>query len=339
MRLRRDNLWLDDTLRSMRAVRRLTVALMLSLALGACAAVGGDRAPSLAQLDIADQYSTPSANGVGPLDPAGLERCWSWLDDPLLGELVEHGDIAAETKAQIARGYIGLRARQARIANARTYLADQLDNLDIARFREQAKLVTVRDAMQADAERARIAARIPGLDAENIADAARIAVLGGQAPAALRDRLVLAAPIPTEPAQIGVGLPSDLLIRRADLNRAQARYQTRLLAGPAKSRAAYRTAVLAALEDVERAQAAFDGAVSRARVLAVAADKAEALARLARQQYREGQADYAAVSSAEAQLLAARDALAETRGLRASASIDLCVALGGGRPLAAKTGG
>jgi outer membrane protein TolC len=323
----------------MRAVRRLAVPLILSLTLGACAAVGGGQPPSLAQLDIADQYSTPSANGVGPLDPAGLERCWLWLDDPLLGELVEHGDIAAETKARIARGYIGLRARQARIANARTYLADQLDNLDVARFREEAKLVTVRDAVQADAERARIAARIPGLDAENVADAARIAVLGGQAPAAVRDRLALAAPIPTEPAQIGVGLPSDLLIRRDDLQKAQTRYQASLLAGPAKVRSAYRTAVLAALEDVERAQAAFDGAVARARALAVAADKAEALARLARQQYREGQADYAAVSSAEAELLAARDALAETRGARASASIDLCVALGGGRPPAAKAGG
>ncbi len=322
----------------MRAVRHLAIPLMLSLALSACAAVGA-HPPGLAQLDIADQYSTPSANGVGPLDPTGLERCWSWLDDPLLGELVEHGGVDAETKAQIARGYIGLRARQARIANARSYLADQLDNLDIARFREQARLVTARDAVQADAERARIAARLPGLDAENIADAAQIAVLSGQAPAALRDRLVVAAPIPTEPAQIGVGLPSDLLARRADLNRAQTRYQTRLLAGPAKSRAAYRTAILTALEDVERAQAAFDGAVARARALAIAADKAEALARLTRQQYREGQADYAAVSSAEAELLAARDALAETRGLRASASIDLCVALGGGRPLAVKAGG
>src|SRR5690606_7725246 len=91
-----------------------------------------------------------------------------------------------------------------------------------------------------------------------------------------------------------------------------------------------REAILAALEEVENAQASSEGAAAHARSLAAAAEKAEAFAVLARQQYREGLADYDALSGAEAGLLAARDALADARAERASASIDLCVALGGG---------
>lgn len=312
----------------MRSERRLTVAVLLAGLLAGCA-----QPLTLAELNLTDSYyaSEPDA---APLQPATLARCWNWLDDERLGELEDGEGLTPATKAEIATRYSLMRARQTQIENARTYLAAQQDNLEIARFREQAGLVTTRDAVQADAERARVAATIPALEAGIAADASRIAVLGGQAPVALRDRLVLPGPIPTEPAEIAVGTPSDLLTRRPDLVEAAKRMQTAWLKA-ASPQEEYRTAVLAALEDVEDARSTFAGSVARALSLSTAEQKAAELARLTRAQYRDGQADYAALSGAETALLDTRNALATARAERAGAAIGLCVALGGGASLPA----
>lgn len=300
-------------------MRPTVLPLLLAAALSGCAANGS--APPLEQLGVADQYS-PST-GAGPLSPERLDDCWGWLGDGKLAQLAAQAPDAA-SRGEIARLYMTLRARQAQTANARAYLAAQQDNLEIARFREEAKLVTARDAVQADAERALAAAAIPALEALNDNDAARIAVLSGQTPALLRDTLTPAGPIPTEPAAIGAGTPSDLLSRRPDLKPGLG-LQTE------KSRAAYRRAVLDAIAAVETAQGSFDGYVAQARALSDAAEKVDALAQLTRKQYRDGLAPYTDLSAAEAALLRARDALAQARGKRAAASIDLCIALGGGR--------
>ena len=299
-------------------MRSPLLALLLTASLTACAANGAG--PTLAQLDIADQYSASS--GAGPLAADALANCWGWLGDTTLAGL-QAGAPDAAARSAVSRTYMALRARQARVANLRAYLAAQQDNLEIARFREEAKLVTARDAVQADALRARAAAQIPALDAQTDADAARIAPLLGQTPAALRDALTPAGAIPTEPAVVGVGSPSELLARRPDLKPSA-------LPTP-KAKAAYRTAVLTAIAQVEEAQAAFDGSVASARALSNAAEKADALAQLVRQQYRDGLAAYADLAGAEEALLAARDVLAEARGRRAAAAVDLCLALGGGR--------
>ncbi|MFZ5270563.1 TolC family protein, partial [Enterobacter roggenkampii] len=78
------------------------------------------------------------------------------------------------------------RSYQQQLANARASLAIQDDNLEIAGFRVQAGLVSSVDAEQARAQRAQTAATIPSLDQQYAAAVARIGVLTGQAPGALR---------------------------------------------------------------------------------------------------------------------------------------------------------
>src|SRR5690606_28992841 len=58
-------------------------------------------------------------------------------------------------------------------------------------------------------------------DADARAAAYRLALLTGQPPEALADRLLVRAPIPNGPAAVAAGLRSDLLRRRPDVARAE----------------------------------------------------------------------------------------------------------------------
>lgn len=310
---------------------RGAVRALLLAALAGCALPGVGRPPTLAELDLPDRYSLALAAGEGADARRDTTRWWTLFDDPLLANLVERAD-QSSTRADIARSYLGLRLHQARIVNAHAWLDTQREIRDVARYRVEARLVTERDVLQIDAASARIAADIPVMEAAAAADAARIAVLAGEPPGALRDKLAAPGAIPTGPDTVPIGVPSDLLERRADLRRATDRLNGSNWLG-AKSGgalASYRQAVLAAQEDVENALATFNGARARAHDLADALQKAEAVARLAYQQYHDGLADYDTLADAEEALLGARDAFAEARVARARALIDLCVALGEG---------
>ncbi len=310
---------------------RVAACALLAAALSGCALAGGDRLPTLAQLGLADRYALAPAQP--PEAEGSPDRWWSLFGDPLLANLAERTQDAA-ARVDLGRAYVVLRLRQARIANVRAYLAAQSENRDVAHFRAEAKLVTERDVLQIEAESARAAADIPMLEAQGAADAARITALAGEAPGALREQLLAPVPIPAGPAAIDIGLPSTLLDRRPDLQAAALRLKAANILGrpsPA-SLATYRKAVLAAQDDVESALAAFDGAGAREHGLADALEKTEGVARLARQQYREGLADYDTLAGAEAALLAMRDALAGARAARARALIDLCIALGASEP-------
>lgn len=312
---------------------RVAVCALLMAVLAGCALAGGGRPPTLAELELPDRYSlTPAAGGdAEAVAERDTTRWWTLFDDPLLANLAERAETPS-ARADIARTYLGLRLHQARIVNARAWLDTQREIRDVARYRVEARLVTERDVLQIDAASARIAADIPLMEAAVAADAARIAVLAGEPPGALRDKLAAPGAIPTGPDAVPIGVPSDLLERRADLRRAADRLgaSNGLGARSGTALASFRHAVLAAQEDVENALATFNGARARAHDLADALQKAEAVARLAYQQYHDGLADYDTLADAEEALLGARDAFAEARVARARALIDLCVALGEG---------
>jgi NodT family efflux transporter outer membrane factor (OMF) lipoprotein len=94
--------------------------------------------------------------------------------------------------------------------------------------------------------------------------------------------------------------------------------------------AAYRKAVLNALEDVERALVARDTAERRIAALTEQRDASNAAATLARLRYREGLTDLRALLESERSLLAADDALAAAGGDQLKAAVQLYLALGGG---------
>ncbi|WP_041392168.1 efflux transporter outer membrane subunit [Sphingobium sp. SYK-6] len=94
--------------------------------------------------------------------------------------------------------------------------------------------------------------------------------------------------------------------------------------------AAYRSAVLSALEDVENAFVALRAAREREGQFATALDAASASALLARDQYRSGLTDFTTLNAQEAALVSARNGLVQAQADKASALIALYAALGGG---------
>lgn len=94
--------------------------------------------------------------------------------------------------------------------------------------------------------------------------------------------------------------------------------------------AAYKSAVLTALEDVENAVVALRAARAREGQFAIAYDAASASALLARSQYRSGLTDFTTLNTQEAALISARNGLVQARSDKATALIALYTALGGG---------
>lgn len=125
--------------------------------------------------------------------------------------------VAADT----ATNYIAARNAQARLAIARSNLANQEETVEIVGWRVQAGLVGSLDLEQARALRAQTAASIPALETNYVAAVNRLAILLGQAPGAVKALIDPAQPIPLAPESIATGLPADLLSRRPDLVSAE----------------------------------------------------------------------------------------------------------------------
>lgn len=133
----------------------------------------------------------------------------------------DYAAVLVSIESDIARNYVLVRAYQAQIANARASLRIQDDNLEIAGFRVQAGLVSSTDVEQARSQRAQTAATIPSLEQQYAAAVARLGVLSGQAPGALRARMEATRPIPTAPGVVGAGIPADTLRQRPDVLAAE----------------------------------------------------------------------------------------------------------------------
>ncbi|WP_313536048.1 efflux transporter outer membrane subunit [Sphingomonas sp.] len=129
--------------------------------------------------------------------------------------------VLLSVESETARNYVQARLSQAQLANARESLAIQDENLSIAQWRVQAGLVSSLDAEQARAQRSQTAATIPQLESSYAANVARLGVLTGQTPGALREAMAAPKPIPRGPASVAAGFPADALRQRPDVRAAQ----------------------------------------------------------------------------------------------------------------------
>ena len=125
--------------------------------------------------------------------------------------------VAAET----AVSYVELRTFQRRLAIARANVQLQEQTLALVRGRFDSGLVGERDVAQARTNVETTRARVPALEVGLRAAENRLAVLLGLPPGALAEELAAPAPIPVPPLAIAVGVPADLLRRRADVRRAE----------------------------------------------------------------------------------------------------------------------
>jgi NodT family efflux transporter outer membrane factor (OMF) lipoprotein len=124
--------------------------------------------------------------------------------------------------AEVARDYIELRGTQAQIAIQRDNLRTAQQSLQLTQDRFRGGLTTELDVNTASAQVRTTAARLPQLEQQEAASINALSFLLGLQPAALRDELASAKPVPPVPPQVPVGLPSELAHRRPDILQAEA---------------------------------------------------------------------------------------------------------------------
>ena len=134
------------------------------------------------------------------------------------------GDLQRVITGQVASQTIAARALAAQLAIARETLTVQDDNLQIARWRNQAGLVASLDVEQARTQRAQTAASIPQLESNLVAVANAISTLIGEPPGQVYRALTEAPrPVAAPPTRIAMTAPADTLRHRPDVSGAEAR--------------------------------------------------------------------------------------------------------------------
>ena len=130
-------------------------------------------------------------------------------------------DVLVTLLGEVARNYVDLRGYQQRLAIANQNIEAQEKSLAITQNRFTNGLATDLDVQQAKTVLATTRAEVPTLESAIQTTTHRIEVLLGQQPGTLQTELAEAAPIPAPPPQVPVGLPSELLLRRPDVSRAE----------------------------------------------------------------------------------------------------------------------
>jgi multidrug efflux system outer membrane protein len=123
--------------------------------------------------------------------------------------------------AEVARNYIEARGFQARLAIARRNIEVQKEILDLTRSRFENGLNSDLDVQQATALLTSTESQVPSLETGFQQSVHHLAVLLGQPPGALLDTMSAEKPLPGAPPAVPVGLPSDLLRRRPDVQLAE----------------------------------------------------------------------------------------------------------------------
>ena len=200
---------------------------------------GAERLPSLdgglSYQRRGESDSTPLGGFVPDHDlwTAGLDAAWEidlWgrirrsveaADAELAASVEDLRDVAVSVAAETAIHYVDLRAFQRRLAIARSNVDLQEQTLELVRARFEAGLVGERDLAQALTNVATTRSRLPELEIGQRAAENRLAVLLGLPPGALAAELAPEQPIPVPPVEVAVGVPADLLRRRADVRRAE----------------------------------------------------------------------------------------------------------------------
>lgn len=160
-------------------------------------------------------------NASWELDFWGRLRRMVEAGDARIDAAVEaYGDSLVMLVAEVATTYVRMRTFEQRLLYAQENVRIQSDSLDLVQARFEQGLVTELDLRQARASLAQTRASIPPLAAGRQMASNQLCILMGMPVHDLAAQLP-AAPIPTAPPQVAVGLPADLLRRRPDVRRAE----------------------------------------------------------------------------------------------------------------------
>jgi NodT family efflux transporter outer membrane factor (OMF) lipoprotein len=131
-------------------------------------------------------------------------------------------DVLVILLGDVGRVYAQLRGFQRRLDIANKNIKTQQETVNLTTARAKAGLATELDVVRAAAQLESTKAVVPTLLSGIDVSIHRLSVLLGEEPGALRSELEKTNPIPAAGPDIQVGLPSDLLLRRPDVRRAEA---------------------------------------------------------------------------------------------------------------------
>ncbi|MGO4763336.1 efflux transporter outer membrane subunit [Cupriavidus sp. 2KB_3] len=131
--------------------------------------------------------------------------------------------VLLSVRAELARDYIELRDIQSLLEIAEQNLEIARDTEKLTQVRSREGVTTDLDVANAAAQVATIESLIPTLEARHDATINAIGLLLAEEPGALRQQLGDAHAMPALPARVPVGLPSEIVQRRPDIRRAEAR--------------------------------------------------------------------------------------------------------------------
>lgn len=151
----------------------------------------------------------------------GIRRGLEAADADLAGAEENRRAVMVTLIADVARNYAEARGYQRRIAVAREAIRVQEESVQVAEARLRAGISPELDRAQATAQLETRRSQVPPLKTGYWAAVHRLSILLGQEPAALASEMEQEGAILVPPAYIGVGVPSEILLRRPDIRRAE----------------------------------------------------------------------------------------------------------------------
>lgn len=166
-------------------------------------------------------YSAGFDAGWEPDIFGGTRRAMEAAQADLEGSEASLHNTQVSLVAEVALNYVELRAFQARLVIAQDNLESQTETLELTGWRAEAGLTSSLDVEQARTNREQTRAQIPSLESSLAQAEHRLAILLGQTPGALHDKLAPSAPIPAAPDNVAIGIPADTLRQRPDVRAAE----------------------------------------------------------------------------------------------------------------------
>ncbi|MDP1774747.1 MAG: efflux transporter outer membrane subunit [Methylobacter sp.] len=151
----------------------------------------------------------------------GVRRAVEAADATIDVEVENSRDVLVTLLGEVARNYIELRANQRLVAITRENLHAQQETQELTQIRQQSGLASMLEVTQAQALAATTEAQLPNYETAVKQSIHALSVLLGKEPGALAVRLDRQATIPAVAANVITNLPSELLLRRPDIRRAE----------------------------------------------------------------------------------------------------------------------
>lgn len=150
-----------------------------------------------------------------------IRRSVESADATVDATIEDYRDVLVVMYAEVALNYLELRALQLRITYATSNYEGQKKTLVLTKDRHDADLVPELDVKQAEYNLARTEAIVPDLKIRQAQVIHRLAVLLGEYPEGLGERLRKSAPLPGAPESIKLSLPHNLIRQRPDIRSAE----------------------------------------------------------------------------------------------------------------------